>query len=122
MEMIQAESPFDDAVGSPMLFFLMSMILISFVSLLIQSMRNDFSPMPTRKSNSDLYWPRERRGSATIGDLLDSIGLLSSLDSTIPVSGNDVPFELVKTVSTEFSRATTTYLKHMESSTSTSIQ
>ena len=101
---------FSDAfLGSLMLCFLFNMMLASLIPLLIQSLHAQQSKELTLKMD-DFQEPKID-SSDFISKESDSLGQLSCFDGSHLCAASDVPFEIVKRLSSEFSLATKNYLE-----------
>ena len=99
----------DAFIGSLMLCFLFFMMLASLIPLLIQSLHAQQSKELTLKMD-DFQEPK-LYSSDFISEESDSLGQLSCFDGSHLCAANDVPFEIVKRLSSEFSLATKNYLE-----------
>ena len=99
----------DAFIGSLMLCFLFFMMLASLLPLLIQSLHAQQSKELTLKMD-DFQEPK-LYSSDFISEESDSLGQLSCFDGSHLCAASDVPFEIVKRLSSEFSLATKNYLE-----------
>ena len=105
----------NDVGGSWVFYFLVTMIMISIISLLLQTLKIQCHQKTRRLSLQNIL---RRRKSSITREMLSGLsqpmyGLLN-LDSYNLGSGKDVPFHLVKQLSHEMTCATRNYLKKMD--------
>lgn len=108
------ESYCDTAAGGTMLTFMLSMTSILVISFLFQCIHSKYQARFTRTSRGREIAPQERISHDNSPDLGDSFDEFSSIDQYFTCTGNDVPFHLVKLLSTELSIATRNYLEKMD--------
>lgn len=104
----------DEVVGRMMFYCGMYIVLISLISTMVQyTQQTRCDQVPARRG---LICPLPNATAAEeFPELPDSISQLLSLDRNLLSTGSDVPFHLVKQLSSEFTKATRSYLEKMDS-------
>ena len=95
------------------LYPLAGMILISLIALIVQADPNQFRP---RRKLAQVTLNEDYLDPSTEEDVTDEISLdqVSHLNACLPCIGKDIPFHIVKDMSSEMSTATRNYLQKMD--------